>query len=72
MKIALVIIGLLLVLIGVVCVFDARNITTKRFSFQDINEGTKFMKIAGLIAIIGGFLLVYFSMPEAIGFLKNI
>ena len=45
MEITLTILGLIFVLIGVVLIYDARKITKNRFSFQDINEGTKYLKI---------------------------
>ena len=46
-NIILVIVGLVLVAIGVVCIFDARVITKKIFGFGDQNEGTMGLKIFG-------------------------
>ena len=51
MKIAFVLIGLILVAIGVILIYDARLLTKKLFSFQDINEGTATLKVFGLIII---------------------
>ena len=42
MEITFTILSLIFVLIGVVFIYDARKITKSRFSFQDINEGTKY------------------------------
>ena len=56
------IIGLILVIIGVIMVYDARLITKKYFGFGDQNEATMWIKILGfIILIIGGFIL-YFNI----------
>lgn len=61
-KIILVIIGLIIVTLGVICIFDARILTKKMFSFGDQNEATKWFKIIGFfIAIIGTFI-IYFNL----------
>ena len=47
-----------LILIGVICIFDARNITKKFFGFGDQNEGSSGLKIIGfIIAIVGGIII---------------
>ena len=52
------IIGTVLLMIGVILIYDARPITKKIFSFGDQNEGVKGMKIAGFVlAVIGGLLM---------------
>jgi len=53
-------IGIIILAIGVVCVYDARNLTKKFFSSSDTNSATKTFKIVGLIiSIIGsGIFLV--------------
>lgn len=71
MKIAFLIIGLIFVFIGVICIYDARKLTKKLFSFQDINEGTKTLKIFGLIISILGLSVVYIYIPEALETLKS-
>ena len=54
------IIGLLLVLAGVILIYDARMITKKFFGFGEQNEGSLGLKIVGfLIAIVGG-IIIYF------------
>ena len=54
-KLILIVVGMILALIGVIMIFDARIITKKIFSFGDQNEGVLGLKIVGFImAIIGG------------------
>ena len=56
-KVILMLIGLILAMLGVVMVYDARLITKKLFSFGDQNEASWGLKILGfIIAIIGGFM----------------
>ena len=51
---------LLLILFGVILIYDARNITKTYFSFGDQNEGSTGLKFLGFIfAIIGGFVLYF-------------
>lgn len=54
------IIGIIIIAIGVVCVYDARNLTKKFFSTSDTNSATKTFKIVGfIISMIGsGIFLV--------------
>ena len=53
-------IAVILVLIGIILIFDARILTKKFFSFGDQNEATNGLKIVGFfIAIIGG-VIIYF------------
>lgn len=62
MKIFLTLIGLVLAMIGVIMVYDARILTKKLFSFGDQNEASLGMKILGfIIAIIGG-LIIFFNI----------
>ena len=52
-------IGLIIICIGTIMVYDARRITTKWFSFSDRNETTKILKIVGfIVAIIGGLIII--------------
>lgn len=55
-------IGLIMVLGGVILIYDARIITKKFFSFGDQNEGSSGLKILGFILAIVGALIIYFSM----------
>lgn len=55
-------IGILMVLSGVIFIYDARIITKKFFGFGDQNEASSGLKILGfIIAIIGG-LILYFNL----------
>lgn len=61
-RIVLLIIGLLITMLGVIMIFDARLLTQKFFGFGDQNEATAGFKIIGfVIAIIGG-LIVFFNI----------
>ncbi len=62
LKMILVGIGVVIALVGVIMVFDARRLTEKLFSFGDQNEGTAGMKIVGFILAIIGALLIYFNI----------
>lgn len=51
---------LLIILIGVVLVYDARLLTKRFFSFGDQNEGAFGLKILGfVISVIGGVVLFF-------------
>lgn len=61
-KMILLIIGLLIAMLGVIMIFDARLLTQKFFGFGDQNEATAGFKILGFfVAIIGG-LIVFFNI----------
>ena len=50
---------LLIILCGVILIYDARVLTKKFFSFGDQNEGASGLKILGFImALIGGIIYV--------------
>ena len=53
-------VAVLIILIGVILVYDARIITNKIFSFGDKNEATSGLKILGWILAIIGILMVFF------------
>lgn len=55
-------IAVLLMLIGVILIYDSRIITKRFFGFGDQNEGTAGLKIIGFIAVIVGGLIFYFNM----------
>ena len=61
-QIVIMLIALVLVAIGVVCIFDARLITKKMFSFGDQNEGSMGLKILGFILAIIGAFIFYFQI----------
>lgn len=53
---------LLVILLGVIMIYDARILTKKFFSFGDQNEGSSGLKILGFIlAIIGAIILFFIS-----------
>lgn len=56
------IIGLILSVIGVILVYDARDISKKLFSFGDQNESTAGLKILGFIMAMIGVLFIYFNI----------
>lgn len=51
-------ISVLIVLLGVILVYDARIITKKIFGFGDQNEAAEGMKILGCILSIIGLLVI--------------
>lgn len=55
-------IGLVIVLLGIILIYDARIITKRFFGFGDQNDASSGLKILGfIIAVIGG-LIVYFNI----------
>lgn len=54
------IIALVMALVGVVMVYDARLITKKLFGFGDQNQAAWGLKILGFIVAIIGALIIYF------------
>lgn len=53
-------IGIVILLMGVVLVYDARIITKKVFDFGDQNEATSGFKILGaIVAIVGGLIILF-------------
>lgn len=53
-------IGALILLAGVILIYDARVITKKVFGFGDQNEATAGFKILGVIVSLIGALIIYF------------
>lgn len=62
LQIILIIIGMLILLLGVICIFDARIITKKLFGFGDQNEASMGLKIVGFIFSIVGSLIALFNI----------
>lgn len=61
-QIIIKLIAVLLLLTGVILIYDARIITKSFFGFGDQNEASSGLKILGfIIAIIGG-LVLYFNL----------
>ena len=55
-------IAILIVVLGVIMVYDARIITRKIFGFGDQNQGALGLKILGFVLSIIGALIIYFNM----------
>lgn len=57
----LIFVGVIISMLGVILIFDARLLTKKLFSFGDQNEGSLGLKILGFILAVVGCLIVYFN-----------
>ena len=55
-------IGILMVLLGIILIYDARIITKRFFGFGDQNDASTGLKILGFIIAIVGGLILYFNM----------
>ena len=53
------IIGLILISIGVIGVYDGRDLAKKFFSGSDKNASTNFLRIAGFMVAILGAVIIY-------------
>lgn len=62
LQIIIKIISILMVLAGVVMIYDARIITKNFFGFGDQNEASSGLKILGFVLAIVGGLILYFSL----------
>ncbi len=59
LQIILKIVGMLILLLGVICIFDARVITKRLFGFGDQNEASMGLKIIGFIlSMVGAFVII--------------
>ena len=61
-QIIIKVISALMVLAGVIMIYDARIITKKFFGFGDQNEASSGLKILGFVLAIAGGLILYFSL----------
>lgn len=61
-KVILLIIGLIIAMLGIIMIFDARYLTKRFFGFGDQNEASAGLKILGFIIAIVGALIVYFNI----------
>lgn len=59
-NIILKIFALVLILFGVILIYDARILTKKFFGFGDQNEGSLGLKMIGFFLAIFGGIIVYF------------
>mgnify|MGYP005802953131 CR=1 FL=1 len=55
-----ILIGVLIVLLGIIMIYDARILTKKFFGFGDQNDASSGLKILGFIIAIVGGLIIYF------------
>ncbi len=55
-------IAIIMVLIGVIMIYDARILTKKFFGFGDQNEASSGLKILGFILAVIGGLIIYFNL----------
>ncbi len=60
LQIIVKLIGAIIVLTGVVVIYDARLITKKYFGFGDKNEATTGLKMLGTIISTVGGLIIFF------------
>lgn len=61
LQIIVKLIGVIIILVGVVFIYDARILTKKLFGFGDQNEATSGFKILGAMLSIVGGLIIYLS-----------
>ena len=63
LQIIIKLVCLIIVLCGVIMIFDARNLTKKFFGFGDQNEGSSGLKILGfIIVIISAIIMLVFKV----------
>ena len=55
-----ILVGALIVLLGIIMIYDARILTKKFFGFGDQNDASSGLKILGFIIAIVGGLIIYF------------
>lgn len=56
-----ILISFLIIMFGVIMIYDARKQVEKYFSFHDKNEGAKWLKIGGFLLVVIGTLGLYYS-----------
>lgn len=52
---------LIIMVVSVVMVYDARIIASNVFSSNEVNETTKILKVVGYITLMIGLLIIYFA-----------
>ena len=55
-----ILIGFLLIMLGVILIYDARKLSQKWFNFFDNNSGAMWFKIGGFLFSIIGVLALFF------------
>lgn len=58
MQVILNLIAMIIILVGTISIFEARNISKKLFSFEDQNSSTGLLKIVGFIICIIGLIII--------------
>lgn len=59
-NIILKLIGLIVIAIGIICVYDARKLSTKFFGTADTNVATRNVKILGfVVSLIGSAIAIF-------------
>ena len=58
-KMILKIIGLVIVALGVIEIYDARSLSKNIFSYSDRNTSVKLLRICGFIMSIAGSIIIY-------------
>ena len=59
-KIIGILIGFVLIMLGVIAIYDARKLSKKWFNFFDANAGVQWFKIGGSLFSIIGVLAIFF------------
>lgn len=62
LKVVLNLIGIIMVFLGIILVYDARIISKKFFGFGDQNDASWGLKIVGFIIAITGGVIMYFNI----------
>ena len=60
-EIVLKLIGVIIIALGIISVYDARRITNKFFSTSDTNTATRNLKIVGFVITLIGSAIFIFS-----------
>ena len=57
------VICIVIIWLGIILIFDARNLTNRFFGFGDQNEGANGIKILGfIIVIVTGIIMMFFKL----------
>lgn len=61
LEIIVELIGVIIILLGVIMIYDARILSKRFFGFGDQNEASNGLKILGFVITIVGGLIIYFN-----------
>lgn len=62
LQVIIKLVSVLMVLVGVIMIYDARILTKRFFGFGDQNEASNGLKILGFILAILGGLILFFNL----------